>query len=246
MKVLALSVIYFVTICNGRPTSRIAGGNVRPISQHPYVVPLLNNLEGGSYRQLCGGTILSNNAILSAASCFFTGTSAHDAFSWRARVGSSYANKGGLVYIVRRITTHPDFESITKVNDIAVLRTTLNVVYGVNVQSIYLPGTNYQLPSGAAVKAVGWGVTRANGDLSPELREVEIWVSDQATCASRYSELGFTITDNMLCAGGPLVHNNVVVGVYSWSEGCAGNRYTGINTRVASYNRWIESVAIAP
>lgn len=30
---------------------------------------------------------------------------------------------------------------------------------------------------------------------------VQVWVVPQETCANRYSELNFTITDNMVCAG---------------------------------------------
>ncbi|XP_038207516.1 trypsin CFT-1-like [Zerene cesonia] len=242
------------------PESRIAGGSVANISNFPFAAALLNNIQYGTFRQLCGGTIISSNAILSSASCFFTGTTAHQEATWRARLGSSSANSGGLVYIIRLITTHPDFVSTTRVHDIAVVRTTLNIMYGPSVQAAYLAGGAYSVPSGQSVTAIGWGATSATSALSPDLRQVNIWVTEQQTCVSRYNALNFMVTDNMICAGwldvgirgqctgdtgSPLLHGNIVVGVFSWAEGCAAARFPNINTRVSVYSRWIEATAVA-
>ncbi|CAG4959603.1 unnamed protein product [Colias eurytheme] len=260
MKLIVGLCVIFVLAVNASPESRIAGGSVANIANFPFSAALLNNVQHGTFRQLCGGTIISNNAILSSASCFFTGTTPHQEVTWRARLGSASANSGGLVYIIRLITTHPDYVAATKVHDIAVVRTTLNIIFGPNVQAAYLAGGAYSVPSGQAVTAIGWGATSATSGLSATLRQVTIWVTEQATCVERYSAVDFAVTDQMICAGwldvgirgqctgdtgSPLLHGNVVVGVFSWAEGCAAARYPNINTRVSSYSRWIEATAVA-
>ncbi|CAK1545507.1 unnamed protein product [Leptosia nina] len=258
MKVLlVLSVILAGSYAS--PSSRIAGGSTTDIAYYPFSTSLLR-LQDNSYRHQCGGTIISRNAILSAASCFITGTVADEPVSWRARIGSTFSNRLGLIHMIKRITTHPGYLQTTRVNDVAVLRATIDFTYGNTVQASYLAGGAYSLPGGTALQAIGWGSTSATGSVSAELRNTTIWVIEQETCANRYNALNFAVTDNMVCAGwagvgirgqcqgdtgSPLLHNNVVVGVFSWSEGCADPQYPGINTKVSSYARWIEATAVA-
>ncbi|XP_050355211.1 trypsin CFT-1-like [Nymphalis io] len=238
----------------GNPT-RISGGSTADISAYPFATSLLSNRGEGAYTQVCGGTIISSSAILSAASCFVTNNVVDSMLWWRARVGSTYSNSRGLIYLIRRITTHSDFQTTTRVNDIAVLRTSLNIVFGQNVQAAYIAGGSYSLANNQPVWAIGWGVTSVS---IIKLRQVQIWVNDQQTCATRYAEVNFSVTSNMLCAGwldvgvrgqcqgdtgSPLLHNGVVVGVYSWTQSCGNSRYSNINTRVSAYSRWIEATA---
>ena len=42
-------------------------------------------------------------------------------------------------------------------------------------------------------------------------------------------------------SGGPLVVAGQLVGVVSWGQGCARQRYPGVYTRVSRYRDWIES-----
>ncbi|GBP49563.1 Trypsin CFT-1 [Eumeta japonica] len=91
-----------------------------------------------------------------------------------------------------------------------------------------------------------------------QLRHVQIWTINQNTCRSRYAERGWAITDNMLCSGwldvggrdqcsqdsgGPLLHNNVVVGVCSFGIECAHPRFPGVNARVSRYTAWIQAAS---
>jgi hypothetical protein len=96
------------------------------------------------------------------------------------------------------------------------------------------------------------------GSPSEQLRHVQVWTVNQATCRNNYASIRLSVTDNMLCAGylnvggrdqcqgdsgGPLYHNRVVVGVASWGEECALARYPGVNARVSRYTTWIQANA---
>lgn len=81
-------------------------------------------------------------------------------FWWRARVGSSYGNSGGTIYTISRITPHPDFLPVSRVDDIAVLRTTISIQYLAGlVAPARIAGGAYTLATYQAVWAIGWGAT---------------------------------------------------------------------------------------
>ncbi|CAG4977657.1 unnamed protein product [Parnassius apollo] len=233
---------------------RIVGGSATNIEVYPYASSLLYSWNLVNYFQACGGAILTNRAILSAAHCFLGDTTA----SWRIRVGSTWANSGGTVHNTALIINHPNYNSRTFDNDIAILHSATTFSYSNSVRSGRIAGSNYNLADNQPVRAVGWGATSVGGSTSEQLRHVMIWTINQNICRSRYSELGVIITDSMLCSGwldvggrdqcqgdsgGPLIHNNVIVGICSWGEQCALARYPGVNTRVSRFTSWIQANA---
>ncbi|XP_026759204.1 trypsin CFT-1-like [Galleria mellonella] len=233
---------------------RIVGGSVTSIEQWPEMTSLLFSWTGSTFSQSCGGSILNNRSVLSAAHCFVGDPPTR----WRVRVGSTNANSGGTVINVGQIFINPTYSSSTLDNDVAILRVTTNFIYSNVIRAASIAGTNYNLADNQVVYATGWGRVSPGGAASEQLREVQIWSINQATCRSRYAELGLTVTDNMLCSGwldvggrdqcqgdsgGPLFHNGVVVGICSWGYSCATARYPGVNTRVSRYTTWIQANA---
>ncbi|XP_072936661.1 ovochymase-like [Epargyreus clarus] len=253
MKTLVLLALGLAAVA-AVPTNpqRIVGGSVTTIGQYPFGAALLFSWTGANHRQSCGGAIINNRSILSAAHCFL----GDPVNRWRIRVGSTTANSGGSVSNTNAIIIHPSYNRATLDNDIAILRSASNFVFGANVRAGSIAGSNYNLADNQAVWAIGWGATAWQGASSEQLRHVQIWTVNQAVCRTRYAELRRTITDNMLCSGwldvggrdqcqgdsgGPLLHNNVIVGVCSWGERCALARYPGVNARVSRYTSWIQS-----
>ncbi|KAJ0172150.1 hypothetical protein K1T71_012123 [Dendrolimus kikuchii] len=259
---MKLSILLLCLLFLSVRGQRIAGGNPTDITVYPYATALLTNRGVGAYEQACGGTILSNTAILSAASCFYSGLTIDPASWWRARVGSTYRNAGGSIYLIRQINLHSNFSTTTLDNDIAVLRTTLTIAMrpGV-VEPARIVGAAYTFGTNQEVWAIGWGaLSGANPVSSDQLRHVQIWTINQVTCENRYADHSFTVTSNMVCvgwldvgvrgqcegdAGSPLVDNGAVVGLFSWTQGCAQGWYPDINTRISPYTRWIVSTATA-
>lgn len=86
--------------------------------------------------------------------CLFSGDASN---RWRARVGSTNANSGGEVHILTLINNHQNYDIWTLDNDVAVLRTSTNIVYNANVQPGSIAGTNYNLGDNEMVYAIGWG-----------------------------------------------------------------------------------------
>nr|P23605.1 RecName: Full=Achelase-2; AltName: Full=Achelase II [Lonomia achelous]AAB19940.1 achelase II=fibrinolytic proteinase [Lonomia achelous=Saturnid caterpillar, Peptide, 214 aa] [Lonomia achelous] len=204
----------------------IVGGSTTTIASYPEITALLY-----FNRQACGGTILNNRSVLTAAHCPFGDA----ASSWSFRVGSTNANSGGTVHSLSTFIIHPSYNRWTLDNDIAIMRTASNINFINNaVRPGSIAGANYNLADNQVVWAAGWGTTSPGGSLARfpgvNARHVQIWTVNQATCRTRYASIGHTVTDNMLCSGwldvggrdqcqgdsgGPLYHNGVVVGVVS-------------------------------
>jgi secreted trypsin-like serine protease len=117
---------------------------------------------------------------------------------------------------------------------------------------------------GTELTVMGWGITES-GSHSEYLMEVDVDVSDFATCSSSYNPLsemkGMTLdTDFHICAGrtygktydscngdsgGPLVKYNpngqdTQVGVVSFGKECGNPNYPGVYAKVSYAKDWIE------
>ncbi|XP_037301227.1 trypsin, alkaline A-like [Manduca sexta] len=252
---LALLALGFAAVAAvpANPQRIVGGGSTTTIQQYPTIVALLFSRNGNTFFQACGGIILNNRNVLTAAHCPSNGDAVN---RWRVRSGSTYANSGGAVHNLNRVRIHPNFNRRTLDNDIAIMRTTSNIAFNNAAQPARIAGANYNVGDNQVVWAAGWGAIRSGGPSSEQLRHVQVWTVNQATCRSRYASIGRSVTDNMLCSGwldvggrdqcqgdsgGPLYHNGVVVGVCSWGEECALARFPGVNARVSRFANWIRN-----
>ncbi|XP_075976822.1 trypsin, alkaline C-like [Anticarsia gemmatalis] len=238
------------------PGSKIIGGSVTTIDKYPDVTPLLYSMNFVNFRHYCGGSILNQRAILTAAHCVHEFRNVPAA--WRIRVGSALAHSGGFLHYCGKIIIHPNYDRFTTETDIALMHTVGPIVYIENaVQPARIAGTNYHLADNEEVWAVGWGVYNlTNMAASEELRHVQMWTVNQEICRERY--VGRNITDNMLCSGwldvggrdtcrgdsgGPLYHHGVIVGICSFGRGCGEPEFPGVNVRVSRFTTWIQENA---
>ncbi|KAJ8736125.1 hypothetical protein PYW08_006781 [Mythimna loreyi] len=231
-------------------THRIVGGSVTTIGQYPTMAAFLVAHDGVNFRQNCGSTILNNRSVLTAAHC----TDGRVANRIRIRVGSTWANSGGVVHNIAFYINHPSYNPHTINNDVAVMRSATTIVHNNNVRPVAIAGANYHLADNQVVWTAGWGLTSEGGAPSEQLRHVQVYSINQATCRSRYSML----TDNMLCigvlnvggrspcqmdSGGPTYHNGVQVGITSFGTGCGRPNFPSVTARVSRFASWITSNA---
>lgn len=174
--------------------------------------------------------------------------------SLRVRYNSLTHNRGGLIAKVARIISHPQYNSWTSDNDIALLKTTAKLnLGGINARAIKLPQQDND-PSGLVLIS-GWGYLRQGGGSLPSTLQVAtVQVVSRATCNRPYRS---QITKAMFCAGllgvggkdscqgdsgGPVVDSTTgqLVGVVSWGKGCAQKDYPGVYTRIGIFVNWIK------
>ncbi|GAB0100791.1 hypothetical protein DMENIID0001_168790 [Sergentomyia squamirostris] len=221
--------------------SRIVGGHEVDIEKAPYTVSV----------QGCGGTIIHDKFILTAAHC--TRYSINNGSS--VRTESNYRNQGGNLVKIKKIIAHPLYSKFSWTDyDISILELEEKLNFTKKCQSIGLPRQNQNVEDGSLLYTYGWGVTQNPQEDSNKLRGVEVPKVSQSSCNASYTG---KITDQMICAGyteggkdscfgdsgGPLIFNgSLLVGVVSWGYGCARPNYPGVYARVASVRNWIDSV----
>jgi len=216
---------------------------------------MMAGLVQGSAFVFCGGTILSNNHVLTSAHCV-VGKSPTSLqvlvgdWDYKSNTDTPYA----ALYGVRSCLNHPSFNpnSNANANDIAILYTQKSITFNVAVGPVCLPSTNSFTDS--SVEAVGWGSTGYGSPVSTILKKVSLVVISNTVCNNYYhniqaSQICTYASGRDSCqydSGGPIyiTLNGLVylAGVITAGSGCASS-YPSINTRVSSYVSWIRSNA---
>ncbi|KAL4702949.1 hypothetical protein ACJJTC_008727 [Scirpophaga incertulas] len=233
---------------------RIVGGHNAEINEWPWIVALFN---GG--RQFCGGSLMDDRHVLSAAHCVAHMTS-WDVARLTARLGDhnirTNTETQHVERKIKRVVRHRGFDMRTLYNDIAILTLDQPVKFTKNIRPVCLPsgGRAY---AGQMATVIGWGSLRESGPQPSTLQEVTIPIWSNSDCRLKYGAAApGGIVDHMLCAGkanmdscsgdsgGPLMVSDTgrwtQVGVVSWGIGCGKGQYPGVYTRVTAFLPWIQ------
>ncbi len=181
---------------------QIVGGQEAEPGEWPWQALLY---IGNEY--LCGGTLLHERWILTAAHCLYAIDGSLVAaeevvvvlgeHNFRRSEGSEQTHRVLDVYL------HPNYDSRTSDSDLALLHLTREAELGERVQLIplVLPDEEADLAAaGVDAVATGWGATMEGGEVSPVLREVVLPIISRSTCRD-LANGELLITGNMLCAG---------------------------------------------
>ncbi|XP_007940601.1 coagulation factor X [Orycteropus afer afer] len=229
---------------------RIVGGRDCKEGECPWQALLVNEENEG----FCGGTILNEYYILTAAHCL------HQAKRFKVRVGDRNTEKeegNEMSHEVEMIVKHNRFVRETYDFDIAVIKLKTPITFRMNVAPACLPEKDWAESTLMTQKTgivSGFGRTHEKGRPSTTLKMLEVPYVDRNTCKLSSS---FSITPNMFCAGydskpedacqgdsgGPHVtrfkDTYFVTGIVSWGEGCARKGKYGVYTKVTSFLKWI-------
>ena len=229
------------------PDSRIINGIPAAPGRWPFAVAFAEPSDGGKLTQYCGGSVISDRWILTAAHCLVAKTD-------KVILGRSNLTGGdGEVIGIVEVIQHPSYNKDAHDSDVALVR----LERATRQKPVALARDGFSPPKTAT--AIGWGLMQEKGTPSDRLLQIDIPVIDNNTCASLYKASGTAITANMVCAGaigmdtcqgdsgGPLSVVNpdtgadVVVGVVSFGIGCARPGYLGVYSRVSRFAKWIET-----
>jgi len=235
---------------------RIIGGTVATQGKWPWAVALGTYQEGDGFHVHCGGTLINEDTVLTAAIC---------TRATHVRLGDhDVTNPVYAVFIrIDNMIPHPQYNSISQANDIAIGKLSRSVDYNRNISPACLPysygGQNLaSLLVNPSPIVIGWGRTQPGGETSNVLRQANVPVVPQQECKNNYASFSTAVIDDTtICAGrgvrdacqgdsgGPLLSRKLqggrwaVVGVTSWGKGCAKENFPGVYTRVDKYVDWI-------
>ncbi|XP_073351486.1 coagulation factor VII [Pagrus major] len=242
----------------GRPlmffAPRVVNGQTCPKGHCPWQALLT------STNHSCGGIVLSDQWILTAAHCVWRKPAAdlqvvvgeHDLM-----VDEKTEQKRRVVKMV----IHRNYNQSSSDTDLAMLRLHRPIKLGLFVVPICLPAQNSTFSRTLATirqsTVSGWGRLSRHGVSSRVLQRLVLPRVPLQECRLHTS---LNITRNMLCAGfktggkdacqgdsgGPLVTRYkktwFLTGVVSWGKGCANENLYGVYTRVSNFLGWINDI----
>jgi transmembrane serine protease 11D len=239
-----------------RRAARIVGGEQVSFSDFPWQVALVQGRFPDPQRsQFCGGSVISNQWVLTAAHCVDNSIVRKDPARVDVVAGTAIYAAGGERLKVAEIIVHPQNDRTTNDFDFALLRLSAPVTMG---QPIAPAAADTQVAPDSVAWVTGWGATVEGGPGSLDLLGAQIPIVPNDVCNQPESYNG-DVTASMLCAGrraggvdscqgdsgGPLSADlqgrKVLIGVVSFGEGCARRLKYGVYGRVSVAAAWIAS-----
>ncbi|XP_017102578.2 chymotrypsin-2 [Drosophila bipectinata] len=239
---------------------RIMNGTYAVEEQFPYEAGLLCYFAGfPNNPSLCGGAILSNRWILTAAHCLQDPDA--NLTQVRVQVGSLEAPGGDDILVNGSdIIVHKNFNRKTVFNDLGLIRLPKNLTFSSKVQPVKLP-SSYRTYTGRSVFISGWGLTD-NQTASESLQYLRTDVVSNKQCQSQWNKAlkgkkkkvvswTFVCVDTqqgMPCqgdSGSPMVladGSKTLVGIVSHGlDPECKRKVPDISMRVSAFLRWINS-----
>ncbi|XP_066287455.1 chymotrypsinogen B-like [Branchiostoma lanceolatum] len=240
--------------------NKILGGNTAAPGSYPWQVALTDPVGN----VMCGGALLNENWVVTAASCVDGLGRVKDVW---VVVGEHDISKIELKDLVevQKVIIYPEASEMPYIsNDIALLKLESPLSQNDYVMPIclpdYSPGPDHDPwpPVGTIVTVTGWGTISDQGEVSPVLLQTNMLVVSTQTCSAVYDNKLSEIT--MMCtgydtagvgacrgedAGGPVVlfpsgGPAYLVGLVSLGPQDCGRQLPSVNTRVSAFLGWIQ------
>lgn len=238
-------------------STKIVGGEDVTPGELPYQVSLFIT-SGGILYHICGGSIISQYWILTAAHCVVAMPPFVSPIKIVAGQYSLEGNDGTEQIVgISEIHVNKAFDILTAANDIALLELDSPIHYNQYSQPIALPPTDHKASGDCVIS--GWGLTKEDGNSPDILQKATVAILSDDKCVDVSGE--GKIVDGMICAGvvkggigscqgdsgGPLACNDIgysyLAGVVSFGQGCARPGYPGVYTNVSYYVDWINETS---
>ncbi|CAH1398367.1 unnamed protein product [Nezara viridula] len=227
----------------------------------PWMVVILQKKEALTFK--CGGTLITPNVVLTAAHCV-KNTPIEEISVRAGEYDNRITNKPipSQTQRVRKVESHPDFNSGNLHNDIALIFLEQPMQLNPVVDVICGPQKG-EAVIGSDCVVTGWGRNAQNGSYQAVLSKVNLPLKTRESCLEklRTSRLGvrFILHEGFICAGGddkrdtckgdgggPLYcpsksdpNKMVQIGIVAWGIGC-GEGFPTVLTSVEHYLPWVQ------
>ncbi|XP_031760507.1 acrosin [Xenopus tropicalis] len=251
---------------NHHRVRRVIEGNTPEPGSWPWMASIQMLYKDG-YGSACGGVLLSNRWVVTAAHCL----SDLKRYRHLARIvlGARDLTQLGPETQIRTIKQwiqHEDFDHKTHKNDIALIRLNYPVKFSDYIQPACLPPKSSNVYKMDDCHIAGWGLLNEKPrTVTTMLQEATVELIDRKRCNSSDWYNG-GIHDYNLCAGyeqggpdvcmgdsgGPLMCKRkkagiyYVVGIVSWGGLCGQPHSNGVYTSVQDFEQWIFNKTSSP
>ncbi|XP_049538756.1 phenoloxidase-activating factor 2-like [Anopheles darlingi] len=227
-------------------------------------------LSNGTSRHCCNGAVISEQTVLTTASCLLHCGNATE--RWRVRLGVwdhdiPVSEHQPEIYRVRQFRPHKDFQPYTRLMNIAVLEVDGVVLSGPNIQHACLPEEEDSMGTRRRnMLYTGWGasfVAERPSCAENILKSTQLQPITKRSCAERLKAVQADVTlhrgvacvvaedHDWLCrgkAGAPVVAElpgdagcrYILYGLVSRNYGCLELDAPTVLTKVSHFRRWID------
>ncbi|XP_015818761.3 chymotrypsin-like protease CTRL-1 [Nothobranchius furzeri] len=233
--------------------TRIVGGDNATSGSWPWQVSIHYSTS-----HICGGTLINDQWVLTAAHCILTRTLS----VWTLYLGretQAGPNVNEVSRSVSQIIVHPNYNNTLYNNDLALMKLGTSVTFTDYIRPICLASSSSQFFNSTLCWATGWGKLNKTENLpvTQPLQQVQVPVIGNKQCSCNYISTDATITSQMICAGqqnkgscqgdsgGPLQCKQgsswIQAGITSFGIPCALSGFPEVYARVSEFQTWITS-----
>jgi hypothetical protein len=241
---------------------KIVGGQATSPGQWPFVAALVRrDVNDPKLGLHCGATLIASRWLVTAAHCVTNGSGTMATSTYQAILGGRDLEPGAPRTNISRIIVHPDFETNSLKNDIALLQ--LEQPASSAAISVVNAGEPELVLAKRNSTVLGWGALDETATFatnsSKTLQAATLPLVSESICAQAFRGLT-SIENDVICAGpesggidacqgdsgGPLIVTDTsgllrLVGIVSKGYGCARKGYYGIYSRVPTFEVWLNA-----
>ena len=166
----------------------VVGGQYTGVNEYPWMVKLQLSKWGRTPSQ-CGGSIISNRHILTAAHC----TAGKTVSNIKVILGEhDTTDSVGAIRTISAITEHPNYAlnndngQIVNAYDVSILTLSSPITFSRTISPVCLPSYDGKLFEGKLATITGWGRTSWGGPNTAKLMEVDVTVTSNHACNRAY------------------------------------------------------------
>ncbi|KAG1951319.1 chymotrypsin-like elastase family member 2A preproprotein [Pimephales promelas] len=179
--------------------TRVVNGEEARPNSWPWQISLQYE-SGSSWYHTCGGSIIAENWVMTAAHCISSGR------NYRVYIGKhdlSVNEEGSMAISAQKIIVHEKWNSmfVALGNDIALIKLSQPVTLSDTVHLGCIPPAGSTLPNNYPCYITGWGRISTGGSLPDRLQQALLPAVDHATCTMS-DWWGSSVKESMVCAGG--------------------------------------------
>uniref|UniRef100_A0A1B0CPX6 Putative mucin-17 n=1 Tax=Lutzomyia longipalpis TaxID=7200 RepID=A0A1B0CPX6_LUTLO len=252
--------------CGIRPhvkSARIVGGKSAHFGEFPWQVLVRESTWLGLFtKNKCGGVLISNSYVITAAHCQPGFLASLVAVFGEYDISGEVESKRSVTKNVKRVIVHRQYDAATFENDLAILELESPIHYDTHIVPVCMPPDNADF-TGRMATVTGWGRLKYGGGVPSVLQEVHVPIIDNSVCQEMFQTAGHNkkILKSFLCAGyangqkdscegdsgGPLVLQRPdgrweLAGTVSHGIKCAAPYLPGVYMRTTFYKPWLQSV----